>query len=91
MRLCIWVCCVPSVGEQLPLFGGAVDLRRRNTALLSGGSVVVPHRRANAKSGESTNFKFLMIYMKVPIEMMIPIHIYIYIEVLFGSLRSVYK
>ena len=70
MRLCIWVCCVPSVGEQLPRFGGAVDLRRRNTALLSGGSVVAPHRGANAKAGESTNFKFSMIYMKVPIEMM---------------------
>ena len=41
------------LGEQLPLFGGAVDLRRRNTALLSGGSVVAPHRRANAKAGES--------------------------------------
>ena len=67
MRLCIWVCCVPSVGEQLPLFGGAVDLRRRNTALLSGGSVVAPHRRANA------------------------CFLYIYIEVLFDSLRSVYK
>ena len=75
MRLCIWVCCVPSVRERLPLFGGAVDLRRRNTALLSGGSVVASHRRANAKAGESTNFKFLMIYMKVPIEMMFPVYI----------------
>ena len=87
MRLCIWVCCVPSVGEQLPLFGGAVDLRRRNTALLSGGSVVSPHLWANAEAGQSTNFKFFMIYMKVPIEMMFPV----YIQVLFGSLRSVYK
>ena len=76
MRLRIWVCCVPSVGEQLPLFGGAVDLRRRNTALLSVGSVVAPHRQANAKAGESTNFKFFMIYMKVPIEMMFPVYIY---------------
>ena len=58
MRLCIWVCCVPSVGEHLPLFGGAVDLGRRTTALLSVGSVVAPHRQANAKAGESTNFKF---------------------------------
>ena len=48
------------VGEQLPLFGGAVDLRRRNTALLTVGSVVAPHRQANAKAGESTNFKFFM-------------------------------
>ena len=30
---------------------------------------------ANAKAGESTNFKFLMIYMKVPIEMMFPVYI----------------
>ena len=54
MRLCIWVCCVPSVCDQLPLFGGAVDLRRRNTALLSVGSVVAPHRQTNAKAGECT-------------------------------------
>ena len=74
MRLCIWVCCVPSVGEQLPLFGGAVDLHRGNTALLSVGSVVAPHRQANAKAGESTNFKFFMIYMKVPIAMMFPVY-----------------
>ena len=79
MRLCIWVCCVPSVGEQLPLFGGAVELRRRNTALLSAGSVVAPHCQANAKAGESTNFKFFMIHMKVFIEMMFPVYIYIYI------------
>ena len=51
-RLYIWVCRVPAVGEQLPLFGGAVDLRRRNTALLSVGSVVAPHRQANLKTGE---------------------------------------
>ena len=74
---------------MLPLLGGAVDLRRRNTALLSGGSVIAPYRPANAKAGQSTNFKFFMIYMEVPIEMMFPV--YIYIEVLFGSLRSVYK
>ena len=87
MRLCIWVCCVPSVGEQLPLLGGALDLHRRNIALLLVGSVVAPHRQTNTKPGECTNFKFFMIYVKVPIEMMFPI----YIEVLFGSLRSVYK
>ena len=76
MRLYICVCCVHSVGKQLPLFGGAVDLRRRNTALLSVGSVVAPHRQANAKAGESTNFKFFVIYMKVPIEMIFPVYIY---------------
>ena len=65
--------------SSCPLFGGAVDLRRRNTALLSVGCVVAPHRQANAKAGESTNFKFFMIYMKVPIEMMFPVYIYIYI------------
>ena len=64
------------MGEQLPLFEGAVDLRRRNTALLSVGSVVAPHRQANAKAGESTYFKFFMIHMKVPIEMMFPVYIY---------------
>ena len=74
MQLCIWVCCVPSVGEHLPLFGGGVDLRRRNTALPSVGSVVAAHRQANAKAGESTNFNFFMIYMKVPIEMMFPVY-----------------
>ena len=57
MRLCIWVCCVPSVGEQLPLFGGADDLRRRNTALLSVGSVVAPHQQTNSTAGECTNFR----------------------------------
>ena len=77
VRLYICVCCVPSVGDQLPLIGEAVDLRRRNTALLSGGSVVAPHRQANAKAGESTNFKFFIIYMKVPIGMMFTIYIYI--------------
>ena len=75
MRLCIWVCCVLSVCEQLPLFGGALDLHRRNTALLSVGSVVAPHRQTNAKAGECTNFKFFMIYMKAPIKMMFPIYI----------------
>ena len=63
----IWVCCVLFVGEQLPLFWGAVDLRRRNTALLPVGSVVAPNRQANAKADESTTFKFFMIYIKVPI------------------------
>ena len=61
MRLYIWVCCVPSVGEELPVFWGAVDLRQKNTALLSVGSVVAPHRQANAKVGESITFKFFMI------------------------------
>ena len=42
---------------------------------LSGGAVVAPHRQANAKAGESTNLKFFMIYMKVPIEMMFPVYI----------------
>ena len=63
------------MGEQLPLFGGTVDLRRRNTVLLSVGSVVAPHRQANEKAGECTNFKFFMILMKVPIEMMFPVYI----------------
>ena len=72
------------MGEQLPLFGGAVDLRRWNAALLSVGSVVAPHRQTNAKAGKCTNFKFFMIYMKVPIEMMFPIYIYI------GNIISIY-
>ena len=72
------------MGEQLPLFGGAVDLRRWNAALLSVGSVVAPHRQTNAKVGKCTNFKFFMIYMKVPIEMMFPIYIYI------GNIISIY-
>ena len=81
MRLRIWVCCIPSVGEQLLLFGGTVGFRRRNTALLSVGSVVAPHRQANAKAGESKNFKFFMIYMNVLIEMTFPVCIYIYIYI----------
>ena len=75
MRLCIWVCCVSSGGGHLPLFGGAVDLRRRNTTLLLLGNVIAPHRQSNAKAGESTNFKFFMIYLKVPIEIMFPVYI----------------
>ena len=35
-----------------------VDLRRTNTAPLPVGSVVAPHRQANAKADESTTFKF---------------------------------
>ena len=58
------------MSEQLPLFWDAVDLRRSNTAILPVGSVVAQHRQTNAKAGESTTFKFFMIYMKVPIEMM---------------------
>ena len=68
-------CATMHLGEQLPLFWGAVDLRRRNTALLSVGSVVAPHRQANAKAGESTTFKFFMISMKMPIEMVFSVYI----------------
>ena len=73
--LYIWVCCVPSVGEQLPLFWGAVQLRRRNRVLLPVGCVVAPHRQANAKAGQSTTFKFFMVYMKVSIEMVFSVYI----------------
>ena len=47
LRLADESCATMHLGMLRSLCGGAVDLRRRNTALLSGGSVVAPHRRAN--------------------------------------------
>ena len=66
MPLYFWVCC---------LSWGVVDLRRRNTAHLPVGSVVAPHRQENAKVGECTTFKFFMIYMEVPIEIVFSVYI----------------
>ena len=58
LRLAEESCATMHLGMLRPLCGGAVDLRRRSTALLSVGSLVAPHRQANAKAGQSTNFKF---------------------------------
>ena len=82
LQLCICVCCVPSVGEQLHLFWRAVDSRRRNTALLSVGSVVSPHRQANAKAGESTTYdiSFLWIRWMCPLKWRF-LYILVYIDI----------
>ena len=63
MRPYFWICCVSSIVKQLPLFRGTVDLRRWNTAqkkylyLVEIWYFII------------TTFKFFMICMKVPIEM----------------------